>query len=200
MNRRTIWRRGEGVEPSGNRNSCQAGFEDRWGHRAPSSSVLRYVRDFQNLSKTGRAEEPAPREAAEKGPKRKCAGDFRILSCPKFVPKPKVRRCDLFSSRTSCETFLQHAKIPGMPFTVHNLTPDVHLASAPADRRARQAAKLDTNNPTMKRALEKASLRLDRMRDVLENLDQMLGREHSRFLVLRQRSNRGRTGQERRGS
>ncbi len=23
------WRRGEGVEPSGNRNGCQAGFEDR---------------------------------------------------------------------------------------------------------------------------------------------------------------------------
>ena len=33
-------RRGEGVEPSGNRNGCQAGFEDRWGHRAPSSSTI----------------------------------------------------------------------------------------------------------------------------------------------------------------
>lgn len=33
------WRRGEGVEPSGERNARQAGFEDRWGHRAPSSSV-----------------------------------------------------------------------------------------------------------------------------------------------------------------
>ena len=32
------WRRGEGVEPSGKRNTRQAGFEDRWGHRAPSSS------------------------------------------------------------------------------------------------------------------------------------------------------------------
>jgi hypothetical protein len=74
---------------------------------------------------------------------------------------------------------------------------DVHLAAA--DRRARQAAKLDTGNPTTKRALEKASLRLDRMRDVLENLDQTFGREHSRSLLLRQRSNRGRTGQGRRG-
>jgi hypothetical protein len=75
---------------------------------------------------------------------------------------------------------------------------DVHLASA--DRRARQAAKLDTGNPTTKRALEKASLRLDRMRDVLENLDQTLGREHSKSPLLRQRSNRGRTGQWRQGS
>jgi hypothetical protein len=75
---------------------------------------------------------------------------------------------------------------------------DVHLASA--DRRARQAAKLDTSNPTTKQALEKASLRLDRMRDVLENLDQTLGREHSRSLMLQQRSNRGRTGKWRQGS
>ena len=37
-----LWRRGEGVEPSGNNISRQAGFEDRWGHRAPSSSALVY--------------------------------------------------------------------------------------------------------------------------------------------------------------
>ena len=72
---------------------------------------------------------------------------------------------------------------------------DVHLASA--DRRARQAAKLDTGNLTTKRALQKASLRLDRMRDVLENLDQTLGREHSKSVLLRPRSNRSLTGQER---
>jgi hypothetical protein len=70
---------------------------------------------------------------------------------------------------------------------------DVHLAAA--DRRARQAAKLDTSNPATKRALEKASFRLDRMRGVLENLDQTIGREHSRSLLLRQASNRGRAGQ-----
>jgi hypothetical protein len=34
-----LWRRGEGVEPSGKRIARQAGFEDRWGHRAPSSSI-----------------------------------------------------------------------------------------------------------------------------------------------------------------
>ena len=34
------WRRGEGVEPSGDSISRQAGFEDRWGHRAPSSSMV----------------------------------------------------------------------------------------------------------------------------------------------------------------
>ncbi len=70
---------------------------------------------------------------------------------------------------------------------------NVHLAVA--DRRARQAAKLDTSNPATKRALEKASFRLDRMRGVLENLDQTIGREHSRSLLLRQPSNRGRAGQ-----
>ena len=70
---------------------------------------------------------------------------------------------------------------------------DFHLTFA--DRRARQAAKLDTGNHATNQALRKASLRLDRMRDVLENLDQTLGREHSRSLLLRQRSNRGRTGQ-----
>jgi hypothetical protein len=67
---------------------------------------------------------------------------------------------------------------------------DFHLASA--DRRARQAAKLDTGIPGMKLALQKTSIRLDRMRDVLGNLDQTMGREHSRSLSLRQHPNRGR--------
>jgi hypothetical protein len=47
-----LWRRGEGVEPSGNNISRQAGFEDRWGHRAPSSSrpyLLRGYGDLHNL-------------------------------------------------------------------------------------------------------------------------------------------------------
>lgn len=75
---------------------------------------------------------------------------------------------------------------------------DFHLASA--DRRARQAAKLDTGNPATKKGLKKASLRLDRMRDVLEDLDQTLADEHSRSPSLRQRSNRGRTSQGQRGN
>jgi hypothetical protein len=70
---------------------------------------------------------------------------------------------------------------------------DFHLAAA--DRRARQAAKLDTGNKTTNSALENASLRLDRMRDVLENLDQTMGDEHSRSPSLRQRSNRDRASQ-----
>lgn len=70
---------------------------------------------------------------------------------------------------------------------------DFHLA--PAERRARQAAKLDTRDPATKRALEKTSVRLDRMRDVLGNLDQIMGREHSRSLPLEQRSDRGQAGQ-----
>ena len=39
-------RRGEGVEPSGERNTRQAGFEDRWGHRAPSSSKPYFLSTF----------------------------------------------------------------------------------------------------------------------------------------------------------
>jgi hypothetical protein len=70
---------------------------------------------------------------------------------------------------------------------------DFHLASA--DRRARQAAKLDTGNSATKLALQKTSLRLDRMRDVLGNLDQTMGREHSRSLSLRQHPNRGQTAE-----
>ena len=70
---------------------------------------------------------------------------------------------------------------------------DFHLAYA--DRRARRAAKLDIGDLIMKKALEKTSLRLDRMRGVLENLDQTIGREHSRSLMLQQRSDRGRIGQ-----
>jgi hypothetical protein len=72
---------------------------------------------------------------------------------------------------------------------------DVHLAAA--DRRARQAAKLDPDSPATKQALQKASLRLDRMRDVLEHLDQTRGTEHSRSLSLQRRANRRRTGQGR---
>ena len=44
------WRRGEGVEPSGNNISRQAGFEDRWGHRAPSSSAPLFIKHLQRSS------------------------------------------------------------------------------------------------------------------------------------------------------
>jgi len=70
---------------------------------------------------------------------------------------------------------------------------DFHLA--PADRRARLAAKLETGNSKTKMALQETSLRLDRMRDVLGNLDQTMGREHSRSLSLRQGPTRGQTSQ-----
>lgn len=43
-----LYRRGEGVEPSGERNARQAGFEDRWGHRAPSSSKPGKCYGFSN--------------------------------------------------------------------------------------------------------------------------------------------------------
>ncbi len=70
---------------------------------------------------------------------------------------------------------------------------EFHLAHA--DRQARQAARLDVVDPKTKEALQRESLRLDRMRAVLENLDQTVGRGHSRSLLLRQRSTRGQTGQ-----
>jgi hypothetical protein len=70
---------------------------------------------------------------------------------------------------------------------------DFHLASA--DRRARLATKLDPGDSATKLALQKTSLRLDRMRDVLGNLDQTMGREHSRSLSLRQLPNRGQTAE-----
>ena len=73
---------------------------------------------------------------------------------------------------------------------------DFHLA--PAERRSRLAAKLDTDDPATKQALQKTSLRLDRMRDVLGNLDQTMGREHSRSRALRQLPNRGQAA-ERKG-
>ena len=49
FSREASWRRGEGVEPSGNNISRQAGFEDRWGHRAPSSSGLYLLRGYDGL-------------------------------------------------------------------------------------------------------------------------------------------------------
>jgi hypothetical protein len=72
---------------------------------------------------------------------------------------------------------------------------DMHLASA--DRRARLAAKLDAGSPTTTQALQKASLRLDRMRDVLDNLDQTLGQQRSKSVVLRQLANQSLTSQGR---
>ena len=47
-NQALLERRGEGVEPSGERNARQAGFEDRWGHRAPSSSILYFSSAYAN--------------------------------------------------------------------------------------------------------------------------------------------------------
>jgi hypothetical protein len=38
----------EGVEPSGKRIARQAGFEDRWGHRAPSSSSVYFLGTYDD--------------------------------------------------------------------------------------------------------------------------------------------------------
>lgn len=60
-----------------------------------------------------------------------------------------------------------------------------HLATA--DRIARQATKLNTGDDAMARALQRASLRLDRMRGVLEDLHRTIGRDASRSAPLRRR-------------
>ena len=62
---------------------------------------------------------------------------------------------------------------------------DHHLTIA--DRAARQAAKLNVGDAGIEKALKKASLRLDRMRAVLEDLDNTLGPEASRSKEVRTR-------------
>jgi hypothetical protein len=60
-----------------------------------------------------------------------------------------------------------------------------HLTAA--DRTARQAAKLNTGDDAMTKALQRASLRLDKLRSVLEDLHRTLGKETSRSASLRRR-------------
>ena len=58
-----------------------------------------------------------------------------------------------------------------------------------ADRTARQAAKLRTGNDAMDSALARASIRLDRMRGVLEDLYRTIGDEYSRSASPQRRLN-----------
>lgn len=60
-----------------------------------------------------------------------------------------------------------------------------HLAAA--DRIARQAAKLNTGDDAMAKVLQRATLRLDRMRSVLEDLHRTIGSDASRSASLRRR-------------
>ena len=64
-----------------------------------------------------------------------------------------------------------------------------HLAAA--DRIARQGAKLNTGDDAMTKALQRASLRLDRMRSVLEDLHRTIGNDASRSAPLRRRGDTG---------
>jgi hypothetical protein len=64
-----------------------------------------------------------------------------------------------------------------------------HLAAA--DRIARQAAKLNTGEDAMTKALQGASLRLDRMRSVLEDLHRTIGNDAPRARPLRRRTDSG---------
>lgn len=63
---------------------------------------------------------------------------------------------------------------------------DHHLASA--DRTARQVAKLKIDNQSITDALQKVSVRLDRMRGVLEDLGQTVGSEATRAAPMGVRS------------
>jgi hypothetical protein len=62
---------------------------------------------------------------------------------------------------------------------------DHHLTMA--DRAARQAAKLNVGDASLEKTLRKASLRLDRMRSILEDLDNTLGPDPSRSRSIRTR-------------
>jgi hypothetical protein len=64
---------------------------------------------------------------------------------------------------------------------------DDHLTAA--DRMARQAAKLRTGNDAIDSALARASIRLDRMRSVLEDLYRTIGDEYSRSASPQRRLN-----------
>lgn len=63
---------------------------------------------------------------------------------------------------------------------------DYHLASA--DRIARQVAKLRIDDDTTSKSLHAASVRLDRMRGVLEDLDHTMGPEATRSASLKPRA------------
>jgi hypothetical protein len=69
-----------------------------------------------------------------------------------------------------------------------------HLAAA--DRTARQAAKLHTGDNAMAKVLQRASLRLDRMRSVLEDLHRTIGSDASRSASLRRRGDAGAAADE----
>lgn len=63
---------------------------------------------------------------------------------------------------------------------------DYHLTAA--DRTARQAAKLTIDNNAIPKTLQKGSIRLDRMRGVLEDLDQTIGPGSTRSKPLATRT------------
>lgn len=72
-----------------------------------------------------------------------------------------------------------------------------HLAQA--DRIARQAARLNPNDPSLARALRENTVRIDRMRAILEDLQQTIGHDYSRSRVpRRQDQSRGEDGMARR--
>jgi hypothetical protein len=63
---------------------------------------------------------------------------------------------------------------------------DYHLRSA--DRTARQAAKLKISDDSITNALQKSTLRLDRMRGVLEDLDHNMGADSTKSVPLKVRA------------
>src|SRR5579875_3172513 len=80
------WRRGEGVEPSGERNARQAGFEDRWGHRAPSSSDAPPSLTVARLTTRARGINSSAGTRARRPPVRGFGEAGRAASKPQFAP------------------------------------------------------------------------------------------------------------------
>ena len=90
-----LWRRGEGVEPSGNNISRQAGFEDRWGHRAPSSSSPSFTKDLTRFA------QPADRPECPL-----TARNFRFRLERENISRYRVPRREKGRTRRSLRTLL----------------------------------------------------------------------------------------------
>src|SRR5271156_3488069 len=85
-----LWRRGEGVEPSGNNISRQAGFEDRWGHRAPSSSIPYSLRGCGDLHNPRAGLNP--KEANGNGNRERCKERVRSVGAHRNFPLKHLLR------------------------------------------------------------------------------------------------------------
>lgn len=130
----------------------------------------------------------------------KARGGLRLLACKDrdccplgFSDMIKNPKAHFLIQRR--KQLLDLEKTPDQRRVEHFL--DHHLA--PADRTARQVAKLNIDNKSIANALQKVSVRLDRMRSVLEDLSDTFGAEATKStpLIERNRIKKRRIHQER---